>query len=82
MMPTCQTCGENMVGDGLTVVYHCPHADLSFGYEPDSNPVNCSDPCHYCGSTENQTSFSAFAGVHICDSPECFRRFESDYLGA
>ncbi len=40
----CKTCGESMEGDGYTVVLHCPNLDLiGEGYEPDANPVHCTE---------------------------------------
>ena len=40
----CSNCGEEMVGDGFSLVYHCPYTykDLSL-YEPDSNPIHCNE---------------------------------------
>ena len=38
----CKTCGENMIGDGYTIPYHCPNVDIiGFGIEPDANPIHC-----------------------------------------
>lgn len=28
-MDQCENCGENMVGDGYLVIYHCPDAEES-----------------------------------------------------
>jgi hypothetical protein len=39
-MSKCIVCGEDMEGDGYTVVLHCPSVDVE-DYEPDSNPVYC-----------------------------------------
>ena len=36
----CKVCGEQMEGDGYTVVVHCPRVDV-IGIEPDCNPVYC-----------------------------------------
>ena len=36
----CKVCGEQMEGDGYTVVVHCPRVDVS-DIEPDCNPVYC-----------------------------------------
>lgn len=36
----CKNCGEQMIGDGFTTVYHCPNTD-SIGLEPDADPINC-----------------------------------------
>lgn len=36
----CKVCGEQMEGDGYTVVVHCPRVDVSV-IEPDCNPVYC-----------------------------------------
>ena len=40
----CKTCGEEMEGDGYTVVIHCPNVE-TYGMciEPDANPVHCED---------------------------------------
>ena len=40
---SCPNCGEHLIGDGYKEVIHCPYADLSLGYEPDANPVYCTD---------------------------------------
>lgn len=44
-MPICPNCGEQLIGDGYSTVYHCPHADENtYEYhEPDANPVYCSE---------------------------------------
>lgn len=39
----CPTCGEYLIGDGYSVVLHCPNVDTSSGYAPDSNPVYCEE---------------------------------------
>lgn len=39
---TCKTCGENLIGDGYTVVVHCPNTD-PFDVEPDANPIHCEE---------------------------------------
>ena len=39
----CKTCGESMSGDGYSVVFHCPNADTSLGYEPDAPPLYCTE---------------------------------------
>lgn len=36
----CKTCGDDMVGDGVTRVVHCPSVDCD-DVEPDANPVHC-----------------------------------------
>jgi len=44
----CKNCGCNMLGDGITVVFHCEYAaaDIDiFEIEPDADPVYCNyDP--------------------------------------
>lgn len=42
---TCSACGETMVGDGYTVVVHCPNAHVD-GVEPDAKPVHCRELEH------------------------------------
>lgn len=42
MSNNCPKCGEQLVGDGYTSVYHCPNAELDFDYEPDAAPIYCS----------------------------------------
>lgn len=42
---TCENCGEYYIGDGYTVVLHCPYAD-SDGYEPDATPIDCLTMLH------------------------------------
>lgn len=37
----CHTCGEEMIGDGYSVVLHCPYADTSNADVPDGTPVHC-----------------------------------------
>lgn len=40
----CRNCGESMVGDGYSVVYHCPFVmedELWMYSEPDADPVYC-----------------------------------------
>ena len=39
----CHTCGERMIGDGYSVVLHCPNTDV-YDVEPDANAVHCYDP--------------------------------------
>lgn len=40
---TCPNCGEALVGDGYSLVPHCPRVDVDgSGLEPDANPVYCS----------------------------------------
>lgn len=36
----CETCGDDMVGDGVTRVVHCPSVDCD-DVEPDANPIRC-----------------------------------------
>ena len=36
----CHNCGERMIGDGYSVVLHCPNAEV-YDVEPDANPVHC-----------------------------------------
>ncbi len=36
----CKTCGDDMVGDGVTRVVHCPSVDCD-DVEPDANPIHC-----------------------------------------
>ncbi len=53
---TCKTCGETMIGDGYTVVYHCPDAVDVSDVEPDANPVHCTlflnhYTCVLCGTS-------------------------------
>lgn len=43
--PCCSNCGEFLIGDGYSVVLHCPNADVD-GFEPDANPVHCSEQDH------------------------------------
>ncbi len=39
----CSNCGEALVGDGYSLVLHCPRVDVDgSGLEPDANPVYCS----------------------------------------
>lgn len=38
----CKNCGEEYIGDGYTVVLHCPNADYDC-VEPDANPIDCED---------------------------------------
>ena len=39
----CPNCGEALVGDGYSLVLHCPRVDVTgSGLEPDANPVYCS----------------------------------------
>jgi hypothetical protein len=46
----CLNCGEEMEGDGYTVVFHCPNVDvIEEGYEPDAAPV-------YCGNADERLS--------------------------
>lgn len=37
---TCNNCGGDMIGDGVTVVLHCEHTEPS-GLAPDAQPVHC-----------------------------------------
>ena len=40
----CKTCGETMIGDGYKTVVHCPNVDPWDGdWEPDANPVHCTE---------------------------------------
>lgn len=46
--PTCKSCGEYMVGDGVHSVMTCPNYDGDTDVAPDSNPLYCqgeSDGC-------------------------------------
>ena len=36
----CKDCGEQMEGDGYTIVLHCPNVDVS-DITPDCDPVYC-----------------------------------------
>ena len=36
----CSDCGEQMEGDGYTIVLHCPNVDVS-DITPDCNPIHC-----------------------------------------
>lgn len=38
--PTCDTCGETLVGDGFSTAIHCPNADADYR-EPDSETLHC-----------------------------------------
>lgn len=38
----CETCGGDLIGDGYTVVLHCPDADAEY-FEPDAAPVYCTE---------------------------------------
>lgn len=41
-MNNCPICGGNIIGDGITVVYHCEFVDISdIQVEPDSNIILC-----------------------------------------
>lgn len=44
-MYSCPKCGDRLVGDGYTLVIHCPNADEASveGKECDANPVYCSE---------------------------------------
>ena len=50
----CPNCGENMIGDGYTLPYHCPNAyEEEWWYEPpDSGPWFCSIDEDYPEPTE------------------------------
>ena len=50
----CPNCGENMIGDGYTLPYHCPNAyEEDWWYEPpDSGPWFCSIDEDYPEPTE------------------------------
>ena len=39
----CLVCGGSMVGDGITVVFHCENIDIADinDIEPDANPIYC-----------------------------------------
>tara|TARA_B100000029_G_scaffold378399_1_gene373147 strand:+ start:1010 stop:1324 length:315 start_codon:yes stop_codon:yes gene_type:complete len=39
---TCKTCGEDLIGDGFTIVLHCPYADADY-FEPDADAVYCTE---------------------------------------
>ena len=40
----CPVCGEDMVGDNYTSVYHCGSLDLiGEGFEADAGPIYCDD---------------------------------------
>jgi len=41
----CPNCAEELIGDGVTVVMHCPFADEDdyFDHEPDADPVYCKE---------------------------------------
>lgn len=39
----CINCGEELEGDGYTVVLHCYGADDIDGVEPDGKPVYCNE---------------------------------------
>lgn len=43
MNEQCPNCGEWMVGDGYTVVRHCPNAEVPMDVAPDERVVYC-DP--------------------------------------
>lgn len=36
----CDTCGEDMIGDGYRMVLHCPYAEFLCA-EADSGPIHC-----------------------------------------
>jgi hypothetical protein len=38
---TCKNCGENMEGDGYTLVRHCPNSEGAGDREPDADPLYC-----------------------------------------
>lgn len=39
----CKDCGENLCGDGISIVFHCPNANENIVEytEPDANPIYC-----------------------------------------
>ena len=39
---TCKVCGEDLVGDGYTLVIHCPNAEADH-LEPDADIVYCEE---------------------------------------
>lgn len=41
VQPTCRSCGEYMVGDGVHSVMTCPNYDGDTDVAPDSNPIYC-----------------------------------------
>lgn len=41
MNEQCPNCGEWMVGDGYTVTYHCPNAEVPQDAAPDDRPILC-----------------------------------------
>lgn len=45
----CNNCGENMEGDGYSIVLHCPNAKdyTTSAREPDSLPVHCKSDGDY-----------------------------------
>ena len=41
----CPICGEEMSGDGIGMVFHCPNTTEDIQcIEPDASPVLCEDP--------------------------------------
>ncbi len=34
-------CGESLIGDGYTVVLHCPNTENDIDVAPDSAPIYC-----------------------------------------
>lgn len=45
---TCPKCGEDLIGDGFTMVLHCPHSEEDIPYfEGDAGPI-------YCNFTEEE----------------------------
>jgi hypothetical protein len=48
----CPGCGGDIVGDGVTLAYHCENVDLPNYREADAAPLYCSDEfllCPECG---------------------------------
>ena len=41
---TCETCGENLIGDGFTMVLQCPYTEEDTCIEPDADAVYCTPP--------------------------------------
>ena len=40
-MYQCPNCGEWLTGDGYTVTYHCPNAEVPQDAAPDDRPIFC-----------------------------------------
>lgn len=52
MAMTCKNCGERYEGDGYSLAFHCPDADIEDWPEPDANPVDCKPESTACDGVE------------------------------